>query len=85
MSSTISAALLRSIELCELLGPEKCLEFSPPKTVDGTNTSGVDGTHLNAKGHVMFARLVVEELRKVAPELAPVLRTEPADTNPVAK
>jgi pectinesterase len=75
----------RSIELCEALGPEKCLEFSPPKIVGGTNTGGYDGTHLNAKGHVMFARLVVEELRKAAPELAPVLRTNPADANPVAK
>jgi pectinesterase len=74
----------RSIELCESLGPEKCLEFSPPKMVDGTNTGGYDGTHLNAKGHVLFARLVVEELRKAAPELAPVLRVEPADANPVA-
>jgi len=75
----------RSIELCESLGPEKCLEFSPPKMVDGTNTGGYDGTHLNARGHVLFARLVVEELRKAAPELAPVLRMEPADANPVAK
>ncbi len=73
----------RSIELCESLGPEKCLEFSPPKIVDGTNTGGFDGTHLNAKGHVPFARLVVDELRKAAPELAPVLRTEPVNANPV--
>ena len=75
----------RSIELCESLGPEKCVEFSPPKIVDGTNGGGFDGTHLNAKGHVLFARLVVEELRKAAPELAPVLRTEPVSANPVAK
>ena len=75
----------RSIELCESLGPEKCLEFSPPKVVDGTNTGGFDGTHLNAKGHVLFARLVVNELRQACPELAPVLRAEPADANPVAK
>ncbi|HEV2695114.1 MAG TPA: pectinesterase family protein [Verrucomicrobiae bacterium] len=75
----------RSIELCESLGPEKCLEFSPPKIIDGTNTGGYDGTHLNAKGHVMFARLVVEELRKAAPELSPVLRAEPVDANPVAR
>jgi pectinesterase len=73
----------RSIELCESLGPEKCLEFSPLKTVNGANT--YDGTHLNAKGHVMFARLVVQELRQAAPELAPVLRAEPATENPVAK
>jgi pectinesterase len=75
----------RSIELCEPLGPEKCLEFGPPKIVDGTNTGGFDGTHLNAKGHVVFARLVVEELRKVVPELVPVLLTEPVNANPVAK
>jgi pectinesterase len=74
----------RSIELCESLGPEKCLEFSPPKVVDGTNTGGFDGTHLNAKGYVLFARLVVDELRRNAPELAPVLRKEPANANPVA-
>lgn len=74
----------RSIELCELLGPEKCLEFSPPKVVDGTNTGGFDGTHLNAKGYVMFARLVVDELRKSAPGLAPVLRTQALNEKPVA-
>lgn len=61
--------------LCESLGKEKCLEFSPLKTVNGTNA--VDGTHLNAQGSAMFARLVVEELSKAAPELAPRFRTEP--------
>jgi len=74
----------RSIELCESLGPEKCLEFSPPKVVDGTNTGGFDGTHLNAKGYVLFARLVVEELRQNAPDLAPLLRQESLNANPVA-
>jgi pectinesterase len=74
----------RSIELCESLGPEKCLEFSPPKVVDGTNTGGFDGTHLNAKGYVLFARLVVEELRQNASDLAPLLRQEPLNANPVA-
>ncbi len=73
----------RSIELCESLGPEKCLEFSPLKT----NTDGKiahDGTHLNAEGYVLFARLVVDELRKAAPELAPILRAEPKNAAPVA-
>jgi len=74
----------RSIELCESLGPEKCLEFSPFKTnADGTIAH--DGTHLNDRGHVMFARLVVDELRKAAPELAPMLRAEPVSAMPVAK
>ena len=72
----------RSIELCESLGPEKCLEFSPLKTVDGKTTH--DGTHLNGKGYVLFARLVVEELRKSAPELAPRLREKPLNEFPVA-
>ena len=70
----------RSIELCETLGREKCYEFSPVKTVDGTNT--FDGTHLKPNGSVMFARLVVDELRNNAPELAPVLRADPINANP---
>ncbi|MFO1514264.1 MAG: glycosyl hydrolase family 28 protein [Verrucomicrobiota bacterium] len=72
----------RSIALCESLGPEKCLEFSPLKTVDGTNT--YDGTHLAPSGHVLFARLVVEELRQAVPELAPVLRVTPVAVGSVA-
>ncbi len=71
----------RSIELCETLGPEKCLEFSPLKTVAGQTTH--DGTHLNAAGHVLFARLVVAELRHNVPALAPVLLTEPAAPAPL--
>jgi pectinesterase len=72
----------RSIELCESLGPEKCQEFSPSKTNAG-GTTGYDGTHLNVKGHVMFARLVVDELRKNVPELAPYLRSTPLEDYPV--
>jgi pectinesterase len=70
----------RSIELCEQLGPQKCLEFSPIKIVDGTNV--YDGTHVMGPGRVMFARLVVDELRKAAPELAPVLLAKPRDPMP---
>ena len=70
----------RSIELCEALGPEKCLEFSPLKTVGGQTNH--DGTHLNAAGHVLFARLVVAELRQNVPALAPVLLAEPAAAAP---
>ena len=71
----------RAKELCESLGKQKCLElFSPTKTVDGTNT--YDNTHLRGPGHVLFARLVVDELRKKVPELAPVLRAEPLNENP---
>ena len=65
----------RSIEFCEKLGKAGCLSFSPTKVVDGTNA--VDGTHLNASGSILFARIVVEELRKAVPELSPVLLKEP--------
>ncbi|TAK94401.1 MAG: rhamnogalacturonan acetylesterase [Verrucomicrobia bacterium] len=71
----------RSLVLCEQLGREECLKFSPVKVVEGTNS--VDNTHLNARGSVMFARLVVDELRKAVPELATGLRTEPVKTKPV--
>lgn len=70
----------RSIELCESLGPEKCLDFSPLKTVAGKTS--YDGTHLNSKGYVLFARLVVDELRKSVPELAPYLRRQPLNEYP---
>ncbi|HZI33740.1 MAG TPA: pectinesterase family protein, partial [Candidatus Binatia bacterium] len=71
----------RSIELCESLGPDKCLEFSPLKVEDGKVRH--DGTHLNTKGSMMFARLVVDELRKKVPALDSVLRAEPPQDDPV--
>ena len=70
----------RSIELCEQLGREKCYEFSPVITVDGTNS--YDGTLLQGVGRVLFARLVVDELRKAVPELAPVFLAEPLAATP---
>jgi pectinesterase len=73
----------RSIEICEALGPKKCLEFSPVKKVNGTNS--VDGTHLTGSGHILFARAVVGELRKAVPELSPLLREEPVATKPETK
>ncbi|MGA2069935.1 MAG: rhamnogalacturonan acetylesterase [Sedimentisphaerales bacterium] len=70
-----------SKKLCEQLGKEKCHEFSPIK-----DNNEFDNTHLNAKGSVMFARLVVEELAHVEPELKPYFRNEPvADSNETAK
>ena len=71
----------RSKELCEQWGKEKCWEFSPIK-----DTNEIDNTHLNAKGSVIFARLVVEELVKAVPELKPCFRSEPAqDVNAMPK
>ncbi len=65
----------RSKAFCELVGREKCLEFSP-FTVTGTKTN-YDSTHLNAKGGVEFARLAVDELRTAIPALSGYLRDEP--------
>lgn len=62
----------RSIALCEEFGPEKTARLDPVR--DGKP----DTTHLDAQGSAVFARLVVEELRRVVPEMARLLRTEPA-------
>ncbi|HEX4349385.1 MAG TPA: rhamnogalacturonan acetylesterase [Verrucomicrobiae bacterium] len=63
-----------SIALCEKIGPDETSKFNPIK--DGKP----DTTHLNAGARVVFARLVVEELREAVPELAPHLLTEPNTT-----
>jgi pectinesterase len=69
-----------SKKLCEQLGKEKCYEFSPTK-----ENNQYDNTHLNVKGSVMFARLVVEDLIKAVPELKPLFRSEPiVDVNTAA-
>ena len=73
----------RSIEICEKLGPEKCLEFSPTKKVNGVITDEIDGTHLNPKGSLIFARVVVDELRKNVPDLAPLLRDNPLENTAI--
>ncbi|MEY4916377.1 MAG: hypothetical protein RL616_290 [Verrucomicrobiota bacterium] len=69
----------RSLEYYEKVGRAEVEKFSPIKTVDGTNT--IDGTHLAGVGRVLMARLVVAEIRKSIPELAPHLLAEP---NPAA-
>jgi len=70
----------RSVEYCEKIGPAETAKLNP---------AGKDGkpdtTHLNAQGRMVFARLVVEELRQAVPELAPVLRDEPVNAEPAAK
>jgi pectinesterase len=63
-----------SIEICEKLGREGCLGFSPTKTVDGTNT--VDNTHLTGEGHLIFGKVVAEELVKALPELKPCFKPQ---------
>ncbi len=70
----------RARELCERLGREACLAFGPTKEVDGKTVP--DFTHLNAEGSVVFARIVVDELRRVVPELAVQLRAEPLPAQP---
>ena len=56
----------RSRELVEKLGPDGVIEMEP----DGSRPGTHDGTHLNERGGEMIAPLVIDELHKVAPELA---------------
>jgi acetyl esterase len=62
----------RSLALCEALGPAGTAKFNFPDAA-GKN----DTTHLRAQGSAVFARLVVEDLRRVVPALAAVLLAEP--------
>ena len=62
----------RSVAFCEKIGPEETAKFNPTG-----KDSKPDTTHLNAKARVIFARLVIEELRTAVPELAPHLLAEP--------
>jgi pectinesterase len=62
----------RSIAFCEQLGEPGCEALSP-RTAEG----GVDQTHLNAKGSAAIARLLIEELRRIAPELSSAFLAEP--------
>ena len=58
-----------SIALLEKLGPTASDEFNP-QTKDGRG----DHTHLNAKGAEVMAAIVADELRRVSPELARLLK-----------
>jgi lysophospholipase L1-like esterase len=69
----------RSQALCEQLGRDACYEFSPIKTEDGSH----DNTHLNPNGSLLFAGLVVDELRRAVPELGALLRREPGPVPPL--
>ncbi len=59
--------------LCERLGPAETARLNVKKD-DGT----WDTTHLDAAGSLVFAKLVVQDLRRVVPALAPLLRDEVA-------
>jgi pectinesterase len=60
-----------SVALCEKIGLDETAKFNPVK--DGK----ADTTHLKGEARVVFARLVVGELRTAVPELAPHLLAEP--------
>ena len=51
-----------------------------PRIEQGSDKGEVDRTHLNAKGSDVVGRMVVEALRTVVPELAPLLRESPASS-----
>jgi pectinesterase len=56
-----------SVALCEKIGPEETAKFNPVK--DGKP----DTTHLAGGARILFSMLVVDELRRAVPELAPHL------------
>lgn len=60
----------RSMILLQEMGPEKADEFNPPPLKPGVT----DRTHLNAKGAEVFAAIIAEELKKISPECAKILR-----------
>jgi acetyl esterase len=64
-----------SLAHCEALGPERTAEYNFPDRGGKTDT-----THLRAAGSAAFARLVVEDLGRAVPALAPHLRAEPRPT-----
>lgn len=68
--------------LCESLGNQRCWELFSPTKVSTNGIPTYDNTHLRGPGHVMFARLVVDELRKKVPALAPVLLAAPLNPDP---
>jgi pectinesterase len=69
--------------ICEKLGRDGCLTFSPRKSGEGK--PGVDHTHLNENGYVLFGRVVAMGLRSAVPALAPVLRDTPLNAHPQAE
>jgi pectinesterase len=62
----------RSTTLVERMGARALSAYSA-RQADGS----IDTTHLNAAGSLLFGSLVVEELRRQVPELAPVVRATP--------
>ena len=60
----------RSVELHNKLGHAESDTFNPP----GKDAKTMDRTHLNEHGAEVIAGIIAEELRKVAPDLAKLLR-----------
>lgn len=62
-----------SIAWCEQIGPAKSWSYNHT----GKDGKPSDTTHLNAAGSVVFAQLVVKDLRRAVPGLSPYLLREP--------
>lgn len=60
----------RSMALHETMGEKESESFNPP----GKKPGQTDRTHLNAHGAEIIAGIIAEELKKVAPELAKLLK-----------
>lgn len=64
----------RSVALHNQLGPFQSAAFNPPSKRGVTKTNGTDGAHLNEHGAAIIAKIIADELRKVAPDLAKHLK-----------
>ncbi len=60
----------RSVELHTKLGPTESDAFNPP----GKDAKTTDRTHLNEHGAEIIAKIIADELRKVAPDCAKLLK-----------
>ncbi|MCB1277159.1 rhamnogalacturonan acetylesterase [Prosthecobacter sp.] len=60
----------RSVDLHNKMGPTESDKFNPP----GKDAKTTDHTHLNAHGAEIIAGIIAEELRKVAPDCAKLLK-----------
>ncbi len=64
----------RSVDLHNKLGIAESDTFNPPIVPKNKDDKTTDHTHLNAHGAEVIAAIIAEELHKVAPDLAKLLK-----------
>jgi pectin methylesterase-like acyl-CoA thioesterase len=67
-----------SVKLLQTMTQEQADLFDAEAHPDAAGNKGPDRTHLNAKGAMVFARMVADDLAKVCVELGPDIKGEPA-------